>query len=84
VYIIIILFYYLLVFSAKGGFFRETSSAGPSLSSIVENNYLFISENTTIPAGPIVLNDTSHSTAHEAEKEAPLTLLIDKVRTLRL
>jgi hypothetical protein len=31
-----------------------------------------LSENTTIRAGPIVLNDTSYSTAHEAGKEAPL------------
>jgi hypothetical protein len=31
-----------------------------------------LSENTTIRAGPIVLNDMSHSTAHEAGKEAPL------------
>jgi len=31
-----------------------------------------LSENTTIQAGPIMLNDTSHSTAHEAGKEVPL------------
>jgi hypothetical protein len=42
--------------------FRETSSAGSTS----------LSENTTIRADPIVLNDTSHSTAHEAGKEAPL------------
>jgi hypothetical protein len=30
----------------------------------------FLSENTTIRAGPIVLNDTSHSTAHEAGKRS--------------
>ena len=31
-----------------------------------------VSENTTIRAGPIVLNNTSHSRAHEAGQEAPL------------
>jgi hypothetical protein len=31
---------------------------------------IFLSENKTIRAGPIVLNDTSHSTAHEAGKRS--------------
>jgi hypothetical protein len=56
----------------------ENSSAGPWLSSIVENNYFFITENTTIRAGPIVLNDTSHSTAHEAGKKKRLYGQISK------
>ena len=30
----------------------------------------YLSENTTIRAGPIVLNDTSHSTAHETGKRS--------------
>jgi hypothetical protein len=60
----------LCLLTASKTVFRETSSAGPWLSSIVENNYFFITENTTIRAGPIVLNDTSHSTAHEAGKRS--------------
>ena len=31
-----------------------------------------LSENTTIRAGPIVLNDMSHSIGHEVGKEVPL------------
>jgi hypothetical protein len=34
---------------------------------VITKNKNKLSENTTIRAGPIVLNDTSHSTAHEAE-----------------
>ena len=37
---------------------------------ITKNNIL--SENTTIRASPIMLNDSSHSTAHEAEKRLKL------------
>jgi hypothetical protein len=44
---------------------------------ITENNF-FLSENTTIRAGPIVLNDTSHSTAHEAGEKKRLYGQISK------
>ena len=37
---------------------------------VIIKNIFFLSENTTIRADPIVVNDTSHSTAHEAGKRS--------------
>jgi len=49
----------------------KTSTRKMKNKQVITKNKI-LSENTTIRAGPIVLNDTSHSTAHEAGKEAPL------------
>jgi hypothetical protein len=48
----------------------KTSTRKMKNKQVITKNNFFISENTTIRAGPIVLNDTSHSTAHEAGKRS--------------
>ena len=47
---------------------------------ITKNNIL--SENTTIRAGPIMLNDSSHSTAHEAEKRLKLYIYLFQIQVV--
>jgi hypothetical protein len=67
----------LCLLTASKAVFRETSSAGLSLSSIVENNYVFISENTTrwdtarqYEANPIASDSDDESKIIRAENRA--------------